>query len=78
MEASSTPLLTFGIVTDVQYAEKPDRIVEGRVREYTTAPAKLRRAIDAFLADRPKWVIHLGTSHSGRQGGHIVLNLIPR
>ena len=39
------PLFTVGVVTDVQYASKPTKDVDGRVRAYADAAVKLGRAV---------------------------------
>ena len=48
--------LTFGVITDAHYA---DRDTAG-TRHYRDSQAKVREAVDAFIAARPAFCVHLG------------------
>src|SRR4051794_27354663 len=50
------PLLSFGVLTDVQYAHQPDR----GARAYRDSPAKLEACVSAMRKERVSFVIHLG------------------
>ncbi|KAL2650475.1 hypothetical protein R1flu_018603 [Riccia fluitans] len=46
------PLFSFGVVADIQYADKDNSCMEGRVQRYREAPGKLEKAVKAFNAKR--------------------------
>src|SRR4029453_11452175 len=50
------PLLSFGVISDVQYADQPDL----GARAYRDSPAKLEWCASAMRKERPSFVIHLG------------------
>jgi 3',5'-cyclic AMP phosphodiesterase CpdA len=50
------PLLSFGVISDVQYADQPDL----GARAYRDSPAKLQWCASAMRKERPSFVIHLG------------------
>ncbi len=52
------PVLRFGVVTDVQYADQPDSA--DKVRRYRLSPGKLREAIAALNRSPLDFVVNLG------------------
>ncbi|KAL3701177.1 hypothetical protein R1sor_019199 [Riccia sorocarpa] len=56
------PLFSFGVVADVQYADKDNNFMEGRVQRYREAPGKLERAVKAFNTKKEdlRFVLTLG------------------
>lgn len=54
--AGSRPLFTFGVMTDVQYADQPTT----GTRHYRSSPGKLRHAVRAFNEAKVDFVLHLG------------------
>jgi manganese-dependent ADP-ribose/CDP-alcohol diphosphatase len=50
------PLLTFGLMTDVQYADRDN----SGSRYYRMSPAKLNEAVQVFNREKVAFVIHLG------------------
>jgi manganese-dependent ADP-ribose/CDP-alcohol diphosphatase len=55
-QTSQTPLFTFGVISDVQYADLPD---SGN-RHYRKSPAKLSEAVGHFNAAGVAFVVSLG------------------
>ncbi len=50
------PLLRFGLVTDLHYADKPPN----GTRHYRDTPAKLAEAIERFSKEQPDFTVELG------------------
>jgi len=60
------PLLSFGLVADVQYSDLEDGHSEGRTQRYREAPGKLKAAVDAWDAQGDvRCVINLGDTING-------------
>lgn len=53
---SATPVLRFGLITDVQYADADP----WNERHYRASPEKLKRAVAAIRAAKPAFTLHLG------------------
>jgi len=53
---AAKPLVTFGVVTDVQYADAP---TQGK-RQYRESLPKLERCVADFNKIKPEFVIHIG------------------
>lgn len=47
----ASPLFTFALIADIQYADKVDGNFEGRTQRFRQVPAKLAAAVDAMLAE---------------------------
>ncbi|QEC50994.1 calcineurin-like phosphoesterase family protein [Anseongella ginsenosidimutans] len=52
----SEPLFTFGVMTDVQYANQDN----AGTRHYRSSPGKLREAVAVFNREKVAFVLHLG------------------
>eukprot|EP00951_Prasinocladus_malaysianus_P024172 scaffold207929_cov32-Prasinocladus_malaysianus.AAC.1 len=57
--------LSFGLLADVQYADKPDAVKPSATRRYSGAVGKLRRAVEHFKCseecrEKIAFVLHLG------------------
>lgn len=50
------PLFTFGLMTDVQYADREN----SGSRYYRSSPAKLKEAVSVFNREKVAFVLHLG------------------
>ncbi|GBF93106.1 hypothetical protein Rsub_05717 [Raphidocelis subcapitata] len=59
---AAQPLFTLAVVADIQYADKGDGHFEARTQRFREAPAKLRAAVDAMLAE------HAGDGTGGIAG----------
>jgi alkaline phosphatase len=55
-QQQSRPQLTFGLMTDLHYADKPP----GGTRHYRQTPAKLAAAVKMFAKRKPDFVVELG------------------
>src|SRR5690554_7131622 len=55
-QTAELPLMRFGIISDVQYADRDD----AGSRNYRGSPAKLAEAVQAFNDHRVDFVINLG------------------
>ena len=55
-ESPPAPKVRFGLITDVHYADTPDR---GR-RRYRASIEKMRRAVEAMNREKPAFVVELG------------------
>jgi predicted MPP superfamily phosphohydrolase len=64
-------VVRLGLVADVQYADKDDKLVAGSVRHYRNAIHKLARVVDAFESESTALdaVLQLGDLVDGR--GHL-------
>ena len=60
VSASEKPLVRFGMVSDLHYAELPDGIDEPGTRCFKDAPLKLRDAVDAMNERKVDFMIELG------------------
>jgi len=55
------PLIRFGLITDVQYAQKPEKFSSlRRLKRFSTALVSLTQAIDFFNTQQIDFMIHLG------------------
>lgn len=72
--AAGRPLFTFGVVTDVQYA---DRATSG-TRHYRSSPAKLAHAVEVFNAQGVDFVLSLGDFINDGLGSFDTLRAITR
>jgi manganese-dependent ADP-ribose/CDP-alcohol diphosphatase len=55
-QTKDKPLFTFGIITDVQYADQDN----AGTRHYRLSPKKLAEAVDSFNLYKPQFVLSLG------------------
>ncbi|GBF93931.1 manganese-dependent ADP-ribose CDP-alcohol diphosphatase-like [Raphidocelis subcapitata] len=68
--AAGTPLLRFGLVADVQYADAEDATsFHGAPRFYRESLNGLSRALDAFASERAAFALNLGDTVDGKQRG---------
>jgi 3',5'-cyclic AMP phosphodiesterase CpdA len=58
----TTPLFSFGLFADVQYAD----VADDHSKRYRATPGLLRVAVDAFNAAAPRFVVNLGDIVDGR------------
>eukprot|EP00898_Chlorokybus_atmophyticus_P006961 jgi/Chlat1/7266/Chrsp58S06899 len=56
------PLFSFGLLSDIQYADKDNGSYDGRIPRYREATGKLREAVGFFneRAQQLRFVLHLG------------------
>jgi hypothetical protein len=57
---TGTASFSIGLVADVQYADKPDKVLEGRARYYRAALSRLRHAVTECNRADLVAVLHLG------------------
>eukprot|EP00741_Cyanophora_paradoxa_P009683 tig00001590_g9381.t1 len=60
MTRDAPPDFTFAVISDVQYAEKEDKVVLDGCRRYRSSLQRLERAVEAINASRADFAVHLG------------------
>lgn len=69
--AGDSPLFSFGLLADAQYADLPDGNTEGRRQAFREVPDKLRAALADLRSTQPPlaFVMHLGDIVNGNPAG---------